>query len=137
MPLPQLSRIGGCSVLFVFFFGILSVFPSVEKKSHIYIRCIMTWRLTTGFVPFLAYCNRIFTTLVHIKLLVPLSQGSATCTRTNPNPGLGLICLLHNLVQNVKNRQKSWTCQSQLVCFNSIFLCVVTQKVVFFVHSAD
>lgn len=121
-PSPNDQGLERCSVLFAFFwyFVRLSV---CGKKSHIYmfIRCIMTWSLTTGFVSFLAYCNRIFTTFVHIKLLVPLSQVSATCTRTNPNPGLGLKFLLPNLVQNVKNRQKSWTCQSQLVCFNSFF----------------
>lgn len=121
-PSPNDQGLERCSVLFAFFwyFVRLSV---CGKKSHIYmfIRCIMTWSLTTGFVPFLAYCNRIFTTFVHIKLLVPLSQVSATCTRTNPNPGMGLKFLLPNLVQNVKNRRKSWTCQSQLVCFNSFF----------------
>lgn len=120
MPLPTIKYWGMfCSLRgFFWYFVRLSV---CEKKPHIYTRCIMTWHPTTGFVPFLAYCNRIFTTFVHIKRLVPLSQVSATCKRTNSNPGLGLKCLLPNLVQNVKNRRKSWACQSQLVCFNSFF----------------
>lgn len=124
-PSPNDQGLEGCSVLFVVFLVFCPSFCLWKKIAHIYT-LYNDMGPNNGICTLSSYCNRIFTTFVHIKLLLPLSQVSATCTRTNPNPGLGLKFLLPNLVLNVKNRRKSWTCQSQLVCFNSFFLFVLT-----------